>query len=73
MLCTQCGKWRHERCSKLRTLNVGSGHTRELPLCLDGKQIEVVNHFCYLGDALSGEGGVEHIPTPSLTREAYMP
>ena len=70
IICTQCGKWCHFRCSGLRTLNIdydyvcprctaGPGHNGELPLQLGGEQVEVVNHFCYLGDVLSGEGGVE--------------
>ena len=70
IICTECGKWCHFRCSGLRTLNIdyafvcprctnGPGHNGELPLQLGGEQVEVVNHFCYLGDVLSGEGGVE--------------
>ena len=63
--------WQVKRCSGLRALNDGhayvfprctngSRHSGELPLHLDGEQVEVINDFCYLGDVLNGEGGVEH-------------
>ena len=70
MLCIQCRKWCHKKCSELRILNVGHsficprctnkpGHTGELPLHLDGVRVGIVNIFCYLWDVLSGEGSVE--------------
>ena len=69
ILCTQCGKWCHGRCSGLRSLRISydfvcpgctaGSRNREAPMQLDGEQVEMVDSFCYLGDVLSTEGGVE--------------
>ena len=72
ILCIDCNKWCHKRCSRLRNLN-GVENFR-CPSCLgreermveeeDGIRVheyvlEQVDHFCYLGDTLDCEGGVE--------------
>ena len=70
ILCTRCGKWCHKRCSGLRTLNItqdfvcprctaGPRTIREQPIDVNGEVVEVVDSFCYLGDVMSCEGGVE--------------
>ena len=69
ILCTECKNWCHKRCSGLkRSTGV---HNFKCPECrkdrvgetCDGEtlggQIEVVQEFCYLGDVLDGEAGVE--------------
>ena len=72
ILCIDCNKWCHKRCSRLRNLN-GVENFR-CPSCLgreermveeeDGIRVheyvlKQVDHFCYLGDTLDCEGGVE--------------
>ena len=74
ILCTQCSKWCHQRCSghsrqQINPLTAASfvcpscvrGPTigSEPPLSIDGSCVQLVDHFCYLGDMLSCEGGAE--------------
>ena len=74
ILCTECDKWCHKRCSGLRKLNgvvdfccptcvrrINGGGAREEAetIEVDGGIIEEVKQFCYLGDMLDSEGGVE--------------
>ena len=72
ILCTSCHFWCHKRCSGLKRL---SGNPNfQCPACIkhsepkeeekedifiDGHRIEEVRQFCYLGDLLDSEGGVE--------------
>ena len=70
--CTSCGKWVHKRCSGLTgSLNVVGfecsrcvhGNTRQAAevrkeIELDGN-VECVEKFCYLGDAMGSGGGAE--------------
>ena len=71
ILCTECNKWCHKRCSGLRSLD-GVNNYR-CPTCVTGRAmvemdeslvveggiIEEVTHFCYLGDLLDRSGGAE--------------
>ena len=70
ILCTVCDFWCHKRCSGLRSINntpdfqcsTCSGQNLLEPcddLQLDGEVVEEVKEFCYLGDLLDSEGGVE--------------
>ena len=71
VLCTECGKWCHKRCSGLRNVNQ-AGENYKCPRCVrgnreqrreeqtmevDGGELEVVDQFCYLGDMLTCEAG----------------
>ena len=73
ILCTQCGKWIHKRCSGVKG-NLESCKNFKCRKCLnvvasvemsDSKAesatvgLEFVDTFCYLGDMLSAGGGVE--------------
>ena len=71
VLCTECGKWCHKRCSGLRNVNEAGVHYRcprcvrgnreqrqeELTMEVDGGELEIVDRFCYLGDVLTCESG----------------
>ena len=70
ILCTECKSWCHKRCSGLKRL-VGVQNFK-CPVCKKDKmrkekrygttlggQIEEVQKFCYLGDVLDCEAGVE--------------
>ena len=72
ILCTECNLWCHRRCSGLRILNRVENF--RCPACvkraeqpeeedngirIDGNDLEEVEYFCYLGDTLDCEGGVE--------------
>ena len=71
ILCTECNKWCHKRCSGLSRLS-GVNNYR-CPTCVNGRliveldeslvveggRIEEVSHFCYLGDVLDRSGGAE--------------
>ena len=75
ILCTQCGKWIHKRCSRVKgslescknfkcgkCLNVVASD--EMPDSKIAREsttvgLEFVDTFCYLGNMLSAEGGVE--------------
>ena len=70
ILCTVCGYWCHKRCSGLRSINNApdfqcstcTGPNLMEPrddLQLEGEAVEEVKEFCYLGDLLDSEGGVE--------------
>ena len=73
ILCTQCGKWIHKRCSGVKG-SLESCKNFKCRKCLnvvasvemsDSKAesvtvgLEFVDTFCYLGDMLSAGGGVE--------------
>ena len=72
ILCLQCNKWCHQRCSGLR--NVNGVENFQCLACREGRnnrereeagivtargRIEEVHEFCYLGDVLDCEAGVE--------------
>jgi hypothetical protein len=73
VLCTVCDKWCHQRCSGLRILRGvrdfvcprctrGRGELEEEgedEVVVDGGVIQEVQQFCYLGDVLDCEAGVE--------------
>ncbi len=68
ILCTICLKWCHKRCSGLRRLNsvrnfvcpgCRNQNTRETEWQAAGDVLEVVDQFCYLGDMLDSEAGVD--------------
>ena len=71
ILCTECGKWCHKRCSGLRNVNE-AGENYRCPRCMrgnreqrpeeqvmevDGGELEIVDRYCYLGDVLTCESG----------------
>ena len=71
ILCTECGKWCHKRCSGLRNVNA-AGENYKCPRCVrgnreqrqeeqtmevDGGNLEIVDQFCYLGEMMACEGG----------------
>ena len=71
ILCIDCNKWCHKRCSGLSRLS-GVNNFR-CPACVtgvvsaeldeslvvEGGIVEEVTHFCYLGDVLDRSGGAE--------------
>ena len=69
--CRKCRKWVHKRCTGIsgNLANVCSfmckrcsgilGDVSQKSVTLAGDVIEVVHRFCYLGDVLSTNGGVE--------------
>ena len=75
VLCTECGKWVHHRCSHLQ--NVLAARDYVCPRCVrlrngpitqpedviigpeEGDVVEEVESFCYLGTLVDREGGVE--------------
>ena len=71
ILCTECNKWCHKRCSGLGSLDGVINY--RCPACVTGRVIvetdeslvvegwiiEEVTHFCYLGDLLDRSGGAE--------------
>ena len=71
ILCTVCGFWCHNRCSGVPNINnapdfqcptcTGQNQTEEPrdDLHLEGGVVDEVKEFCYLGDLLDSEGGVE--------------
>ena len=74
ILCVECNKWCHKRCSGLRNLNgvvdfccptcvarINGGGVREEEetIEVDGDVIKEVKQFCYLGPLLDSKGGVE--------------
>ena len=71
ILCSQCKKWCHQRCSGLQRLvgvrdfvcprcrRVPVEERRENEWNAAGEVLEVVEQFCYLGDVLDSEAGVE--------------
>ena len=72
ILRTVCDYWCYKRCSWLRSMNNApdfqcstcSGPNLMEPsddLQLEGEAVEEVKEFCYLGDLLDSEGGVERI------------
>ena len=76
ILCTQCGKWCHKRCSGLQRITEraaqvfvcprcsrGPVSMAEAPLAIEDEEVGLVDHFCYLGDMLSCEGGAERAVT----------
>ena len=71
VLCTECGKWCHKRCSGLRNVNQ-AGENYKCPACMrgnrlqreedltvevEGGNLEIVDQFCYLGEMVSCEAG----------------
>ena len=69
-LCVRCGKWCHKRCGGHCSLNISeafvcpgctaeSRNRSEQPIHTDWKVVREVNSFCYLGDVMSSERGVE--------------
>ena len=72
ILCTNCNKWCHKRCTGLSSFAgitqyvcpVCSG-TQQVPIHVDdsielnGEAVDEVQVFCYLGDMLDCEGGAE--------------
>ena len=76
ILCTQCRKWCHKRCCGLRRITEqaalvfvcprctrGPVPRTEAPLAVEDEEVGLVDHFCYLGDMLSCEGGAERAVT----------
>ena len=72
ILCTECKNWCYKRCSGLKRLTVVQNF--HCPECKKDKvreekrdgialggQIEEVQEFCYLGDVLDYEAGVERV------------
>ncbi len=73
ILCVVCDKWCHKRCSGLRNLNRVAGFccpacerrrgevevVAEENIVVEEGVVEEVKQFCYLGDVLDSEGGVE--------------
>ena len=69
--CTQCMKWIHGRCTKMKNVTSGSarnfvcrrctdvGDGTEEPVEVLCNEVETVNGFCYLGDRLNARGGCE--------------
>ena len=70
ILCSSCQNWIHKRCSGLRVLREDPNFI--CPSCcgqvvqdesesiqIEGAEIQEVKEFCYLGDLLDTEGGVE--------------
>ena len=70
VLCTECRKWCHKRCSGLRNVNQ-AGENYKCPTCrredrgpveerveVEGGELEIVDNFCYLGEMMACEGGV---------------
>ena len=69
--CTQCTKWIHGRCTKMkkvtcssarhfvcrRCTDVGDGTEEPVEVLCD--EVETVKGFCYLGDRLNASGGCE--------------
>ena len=69
--CTQCMKWIHGRCTKMKKLtcssarhfvcrrctDVGDGREKTVEVLCD--EVETVKRFCYLGDRLNVSGGCE--------------
>ena len=69
--CTQCTKWIHGRCTKMkkvicisarhfvcrRCTHVGNGTEEPVEALCD--EVETVKGFCYLGDRLNASGGCE--------------
>ena len=71
VLCLQCGKWIHGRCSEVKRVNpkfsrnfacrkcegnIGEAVEQEEKLC---DEVETVGEFTYLGDSVSAGGGCE--------------
>ena len=81
--CTQCTKWIHERCTKIkkvtctsarhfvcrRCTNVGSGTEKSVEVLCD--EVKTVKGLCYLGDRLNASGGRE-TATTSRVRIGWM-
>ena len=75
--CTVCIQWIHKRCSGVRgDLSLladrfrckqcdGSIQKADLAgdLVVDGQTYECVKSFCYMGDTLDGDGGVDFSAT----------
>ena len=73
--CTQCTKWIHGRCTKMkkvtcssaryfvcrRCTDVGDGTEEPVEVLCD--EVETVKGFCYLGDKLNASGGCEPVVT----------
>ena len=73
VLCTQCGKWCHRACARLRHVN-HAGPNYKCPRCVrinEGQveeeqtvevnegELEIVDQFCYLGEMLTCQSGAE--------------
>ena len=81
--CTQCMKWIHGRCTKMkkvtcssardfvcrRCTDVGDGMEELVEVLCD--EVETVKGFCYLGDRLNASGGCETAVT-SRVRIGWM-
>ena len=73
ILCSECNKWYHKRCSGLRNLNGiidfrcpacvqrANAEYMEEEHCVieEGETLKETDYFCYLGDVLDCEDGVE--------------
>ncbi len=78
MLCMNCNKWCHQRCSGLRHLRGvqnfvcprcvgreeeegvdGGDDAKDAGLVVNGGELEEIQQFCYLGEVLDCEAGVE--------------
>ena len=74
IFCQGCKKWVHSRCSKVKgnlakaknfmyeccvtgLMNQSTPHRQ--PLIVNGKNIDYVDSFCYLGDVIDSCGGVD--------------
>ena len=81
--CTQCMKWIHERCTKIKKVTCSSardfvcrrytdvGDGTEEPVEVLCDEVETVKGFCYLGDRLNASGGCETAVT-SRVRIGWM-
>ena len=81
--CTQCTRWIHGRCTKMkkvtssfarhfvcrRCTDVGDGTEEPVEILYD--KVETVKGFCYLGDKLNASGGCETAVT-SRVRIGWM-
>ena len=81
--CTQCTKWIHGRCTKMKKVTCSSarhivcrrcedvGDGTEEPVKVLGDEVVTVKGCCYLGDRLNASGGCESAVT-SRVRIGWM-
>ena len=76
--CTQCTKWIHGRCTKMKKITFSSARHFVCKKCADVgdgskepvevlcNDVETVKRFCYLGDTLNASGGCEAAVTSKV-------